>query len=178
MNLTRKYIFKTGFKYGLTGGVILVVFYLILTMLDKSVLAPGLFFLISLLIILMVFASIYEYNQLDSQSRYWKNMSVGIVCIMTVSLVYLAVMFILLNYINPAVFEDYITDRLAMMEANKKSYIDTFGESQFQKIYDDVRNTSRIDLIFDGPIKIFLLGLFSTIFISLIYHFIKKKNKF
>jgi len=176
MKLVTKYILRTGIKYGITGSIILVIFYSSLIYFDENVLAPGLVLLIGLLVVILIFASLYEYNQVDAIPRFWKNMSVGMLNFIVISIVYVITMTMILHYVQPEVFEEYIRNRLTMMEQNKKGYIDTFGEERFKEIYRDVKNTSRTDLVFDGPIKVSLLGLFSTIFISLIYLFIKKRN--
>gem|GEM_PF-2565622 len=176
MNLVWKYIFRTALKYGLTCSIIILVFFSVLLYSDKNIFNPALSLLAGLIVLVFILFSIIEYNQIDVVPKFWKNMSVGIINYIIVALIYFLFMMIIINLVRPELLNDYISDRIAMMDENKGGFIEKFGEETYIKTLQDVKDTSPYDLALDGLIKISFIGLFSTIFISLIYLFFKTKK--
>ncbi len=176
MNLVRKYIIKTGVKYGITGSIIIVLFYAGLLFFDKNIFLPALLLLAGLMIILIILFSIIEYNQIDIAPKFWKYMSVGIVCNFIISLVFFFSMVIIIKLIRPELRQEYVENRTAMMMEYKQNYVEKFGEAHFNLLLDDVKNTSDMALALDGPMKASFSGFFFVILFSLVFYLIRNKS--
>lgn len=171
-----KNIIKTGLKYGVVGGVLSVVFYSVLHYLGNSIFDPALTLIVGLVILMFVFISAIEYRQIDKVRVFWKFMTLGVINYLIISLFISVFSLVLTEVSQRDLLENYVEERTTMMEENKANF--TYGEEVYEQTLNDVRETTAIDLALDGFIKNCTVGLFSTIFISLIFHFISNKKSF
>ena len=176
MGLVKKYILKTGIKYGLTGSIIILLFYTGLIVINKNIFQPALLLLAGMIIILFVLFSIIEYNQIDRAPRFWKNMSVGMICNLIITVFFALMMIMALKFIRPELHREFVDDRVAMMQEYKQTYIEKFSEEHFNLLLEDVQTTTPLALAFDGPLKTSFGGLFFVIFFSLLFYLIKNKS--
>lgn len=178
MTTTQKYIFRTGIKYGATGGAINIIYYLVMYWLGKNPLGPSKNIADVFIMLLFVLFGIIEYSYIDKNFRFWKYMSVGVINYLILAIISSIFILVLLNTFAPELHEQYIEDRLEMMENNKEGFIEKFDVEKYKETYKEVENTKPYHLVIDDFVKKSLIGLFLVIIISFVTTIIQDNKKF
>lgn len=178
MDSTVKKIRKTGLKYGISGGVVTVLFLMLVAYLGTNILDPSLTLLVSAVIALFIVFAFVEHRQLERQTRFWKNMTLGIMIYLIIGIFSAVFVFIMVVWVDQDLAPKYINDRAAMMMENKQNFIDQFDEQTFEETLDDLRQTKPHHLAIDRFMRDAFTGLFITILISAIFHFIYNRKTF
>lgn len=178
MSTSKRYIFKTGIKYGLAGGVINVIYYLAMYWSGENPIGPSKNIADVFIILLFVLFGTIEYSYIDKNFRFWKYMSVGIINYLIVAIISSIFIFLLLTSFAPELHEQYIRERIEMMESNKETFIEKFDIEKYEQTYEGVQHTKPIHLAIDDFVKKSLIGIFLIIIISFVSTIIQENKKF
>lgn len=177
MSAAFKNIRSSGIKYGIAGGSTIVAFLALIYYLGNSILDPSLSLVLSLVILLFVVFALIEYRQHDKETRFWKNMSIGIIIYLIIGIFSSVFVYVIVSR-DREVMQNYIDNRIEMMNENKSTFVDRFDEETFDETLEGVRKTQPHHLAIDRLMRDWMSGLFVTILISAIFHFIYNKKVF
>ncbi len=178
MKTSLRLIRRTGLKYGISGGIITVLFMFLIHKMGSNILDPSFSLMTVLLIVLLVIFAIAEYRQRDQEIKFWKNMTVALLIYLIIAVCSSACIYVMVKYVDPALLSNYVQDRVAMMTENKDTFIDRFGQETFELTVEKVKNTRLRHIVLDRFIRDMMGGLFVGIVISAVYHFIYNRKSF
>jgi len=173
-----KRILRTVIKYGIVGGVINIAYYLGMYWAGENPIGPSKNIADVFVMAVFLLFAIIEYSYLDAYHRFWKYMTVGIGSYLLVSVISSIFILVMLTSIAPELHQDYINERLQMMEQNKETFLEKFEAAHYEETYKAVQNTRPAQLALDDFLKKSMIGLFLSILISFALAIIKDQNKF
>lgn len=169
MNRINPYI-QTALKYGLLGGALLILLFFTLHFLNMNpvVLSKKLDFGF-IIVPLIVFFSIKEFRDYRNGKvlTFGQGMTVGFFTYVFLAIISGFFIFILFN-IQPELLDEYISDRIAVMEEKKTDIIESLSLEAYDKTYADLLNTTPFILALDDLLKKIFTGLFVTIILSIL----------
>jgi hypothetical protein len=139
---------RLAFRYGLAGGVMAIVAFLVFFYLGQQPWRNLISFLIDILIIgLFSFLTIKDFrsNYNNGELRFYHGMSLGFICYTTVAFVFAAFYFVFMQWIEPDFLSVYFSEQLASLEKITKS-----------------------SLIFDSFLKKLIFGIFLAPIFSIV----------
>ncbi|NJN27788.1 MAG: DUF4199 domain-containing protein [Cyclobacteriaceae bacterium] len=156
-------------KYGIIGGMVSVLFFLILYALDQNPLVSVKVLDIFLLAI-FIFFSIKEFRDGYNTRglHYWQGMSVGVLTYLGIAMVSAFFILLMTTLVDPELTANYITTRIDLLDTNKQSLIETIDSNTYQEAVAGVKGTSGLDLALDDYLKKSIIGLFLTIIIAVV----------
>ena len=158
-------------KYGLVGGILSVLIFIIIYVLGKNPLIIYRDFDFSFLLLPIFIAfSIKEFrdNWNNRSLKFGEGMSVGFINYLIVASISGLFIFIFLN-IESSMLAEYISDRSLLIVNIKEDMVKTMGQELYQKTYDDLQGTTAYVIALDDFLKKIIIGLFLTIIISIIF---------
>lgn len=174
-----KSIKKTSLKYGSVGGASIAVFLSAIYFIDKQMLvSPSITMLIVLVIVLFLVFAIVEYRSVYVEVRFWKNMSIGIVIALAISICASLVIMAFVTVEDKALLNEYVTYRTEILEKNRQVITEQFGAESYSLAMKELNSTKSSDIFLDVLFKSSGVGLFCGILISAIFHFIYNKKIF
>ncbi len=161
---------KVALKYGTTGGVFLIILFLILYYTNENPLLYSKLIDVFILLIFLVFA-IREYRKIynNGELHFWQGMSVGILTYIGMAMISAVFIYIMTAVVDPQLLTHYIESRMIMLEENKETLIKTIDEQAYLKSVSGVKKTTAFDLALDDFLKKTITGLIITIAISVIF---------
>lgn len=164
-------IFKVSFKFGIIGSLFTILLFLILYYFGQHpLLIPAILdFRIILFPIILVFsirAFKEQYN--NGILHFWQGMSVGLTCIVFISLSMLLFILLFGEMIEKSFLSEYIQQSIQNINEVKENLVESIGEEVLQKSLEILPTTTIFDLALDYFLKSLPYGIFLTIIISLI----------
>lgn len=156
-------------KYGLIGGVVVILLFLIFYFLNLNPLVNIKMVDIFILTIFILFA-LKEFRDRynNRQLHFWQGMTGGVINYLTIAITSAIFILIMTVIIDPDMTTKYIESRIALLHENKQTLIDTMDEKTYIDTVAGVKGTTGFDLALDDFLKKSIIGLFLTIIISVI----------
>jgi hypothetical protein len=170
MNKLRPY-FITSSNYGLAGGAIIIILFLILQLFNINPMVANKKMDFGFIILpLFVFFAIKEFRDFKNnrQLRFWQGMTVGFFTYIILALNSAIFLWLVLGIISPELLDQYIIDRTLLIESKKNEIMGTLGEDVYYQTHYDLQNVTPFVLALDDFLKKTFAGLFITIIISVI----------
>jgi hypothetical protein len=156
-------------KYGLFGGALVIVLFLLFYLLGKNPLTE-IEFIDDLMVVVFVFFAIKEFRDRHNhrELHFWQGVSAGMITYFTIAIVSALFVLLLLFVIDPDLLGDYIENKITLLNENKDSLIKNINEKAYSEALVGVRHTTPLDLAIDDFLKKSIIGLFLTVIIAVI----------
>jgi len=156
-------------KYGMLGGFIVILLILIFYFLDLD---PLIKIKVADLFILSIFIffSLKEFRDRynNRQLHFWQGMTGGAINYLTIALISAVFILVMTVIIDPEITTKYIESRIALLNENKQTLVETMDEETYEEALAGVRETTGLDLAVDDFLKKSIIGLFLTTIIAVI----------
>jgi len=162
---------QTALKYGLMGGALIVVLFVVMVFFEINPLVAGKKMDFGFIIMpIFIFFSLKEYRDYrnNGELRFWQAMSLGIFTLVILSLVSALVVWGFLSLFGDEFLRQYIVDRTILLEEYKPMIIESTSEEVYERTFYELQNVTPAILAFDDLIKKIFAGLFITLIISVI----------
>lgn len=162
-----KPLIASSVKYGLVGGMMFIILFVMLYFLKENPLSSYAFD--SIIIALFVFICLKEvrdYRQRGSLS-FTQGMSAGFITYLTIALLSAVFIYIFLKFIDPTVLERHIPENLSILTDDPKKWTEKFGDQTYQEALEGVKNQTIVDVAISDFIRKVGVGLFLTGIITL-----------
>jgi hypothetical protein len=162
-------LFTIPLKYGLMGGGIVVLLFIIFYLLDLDPLV-NIKMIDMLILAIFIFFALKEFRDSHNnrELHFWQGMTGGVVNYVTIAIISSIFVLVMTVIIDPEMTTNYIEGRIQLLQENKQTLIDTMDEDTFLEAVAGVENTTAIDLALDDFLKKSMIGLFLTIIIAVI----------
>ena len=170
MNKIRPYG-QPAVKYGLIGGALIVLLYIILVFFKINPLVATKKLDYGFIILpVFIFFSIKEYRDFRNEGklRFWQGLLVGFLTLLVLSFASALVVWSFLSLFGDDFLRQYIVDRTILLEEYKPMIVESASEEVYERTYADLQNVTPWILAFDDMIKKIFAGLFITLIISVI----------
>jgi hypothetical protein len=156
-------------KYGLIGGGISIILFLIFYFLQLNPLV-NIKMLDLLLLAIFLFFALKEFRDVynDKKLHFWQGMTAGMVNYLSIALISALFILVMTVIIDPQLTTNYIASRTALLNENKQMLVDTMDAVTFDEAMAGVKGTTGFDLALDDFLKKSIIGLFLTIIIAVI----------
>ncbi len=159
-------------RYGVIGAVLHMALFLILyfiTTMNPLIVSKKLdsgFILLPI----FIFFSIKEFKDYKNnrQLRFWQGMTIGFITYLLIAIGSALFTYVMLEFVDAGLMQEYIQDRLQMMAESKESFVEQLGVTVYDKTIIDIRQITAYIIAFDELLKKLLIGMFFTIIISII----------
>lgn len=160
---------KVPAKFGAFGAVMVIAMFLLFYFSGSNPLIEmGMFDFF--IIPIFLFFGIKEFK--DSYNRrtleFWQGMTAGFVVYFTVALVSSFFIFLFLSFTDGEIMDNYISDRLTILEEKREAIIEEMGEPTYAESETEIKSITPIDIVFDNFLKKTFVGLLLTIMIAVI----------
>jgi hypothetical protein len=162
-------------RFGSIAGALVVVLFLVLYFMQVNPLLESRVVDLVLIPIFLYFGlkDFRDYRN-DGILHYWQGMTVGVIIYLLMALISSLWIIVFLELIDPELLNNYILDRLQLIEGSKSQIVDQMGEQTFLDSKAELRFITSFDLALDDFLKKSIIGLMLTIMISII---LRKKPK-
>ncbi len=156
-------------KYGLFGGIITIILFLIFYFLDLEPLV-NIKIVDMVILAIFIFFALKDYRDRfnNRELHFWQGMTGGIISYMTLAVISALFIMIMTVIIDPDLATNYIESRIELLNENKETLVDTMDEDTYLEAIAGVKGTTGFDLALDDFLKKSFLGLFLTIIIAII----------
>lgn len=162
-------LIKVPLKFGLIGGGMVIIMLTVFHLADTNPLIEIKMFDF-IIIPIFLFFGIKEFR--DSYNsrllEFWEGMTVGFVVYTTIAIVTSVFVLTYLGIDEGAAMDNYISDRITILESSREQIVEKMGESVYDKSYTDVKATTIWDLTLDNFLKKMMIGLLLTIMFAVI----------
>lgn len=160
---------KVPAKFGVFGAVMVIAMFLLFYFSGSNPLIEmGMFDFF--IIPIFLFFGIKEFK--DSYNgrllEFWQGMTAGFVVYFTVALVSSVFIFTFLNFSDGDIMDNYITDRLAILEEKREAITKEMGETTYLESQAEIQSITPADIVLDNFLKKTFVGLLLTIMIAVI----------
>jgi len=157
------------FKYGLAGGIISVLLFLVLQWTGENPLIKGSLFGF-FFIPIFVFFAVKEFKKYYGGGflHFWQGMSIGFFTYMLLAIISALFVWIYLEVINPQLLQDYITNRVELMAGSRANLIERLGQQTYDNSLASVRGATPWDLALDDFLRKVFAGFFITTIIAVV----------
>lgn len=157
------------FKYGIIGGFIVILLFLIFYFFNLSPLV-NIKMTDPLILIIFIFFALKEFRDKynNRQLHFWQGMSGGVINYVTIALISAIFILVMTVIIDPEMTTKYIESRIELLIENKQTLVDTMNEETYLNTLAGVKKTTGYDLALDDFLKKSIIGLFLTIIIAVI----------
>ena len=156
-------------RYGAIGGVIVIVLFIIFYFLDLDPLVNIKIIDVFILAIFIFFALKDFRDRFNNRKlHFWQGMTGGVINYLTIAVISAIFILVMTVIIDPEMTTNYIDSRLALLNENRQTLIETMDEKTYNEAVAGVKETTPIDLAFDDFLKKSMIGLFLTIIIAVI----------
>lgn len=165
---------KLSFRYGVVGGIMAIIAFVVFFYLDQQPWRNMISFLIDILIVgIFSFLSIKDFksNYNNGELRFYHGMTLGFISYASTAMVFAAFYFVFMQWIEPDFLTEFIEIAKSDMLLRKDMIIqgvDINPEEFFQKQYDDLDLITKGSLVFDSFIKKLIFGIFLTPIFSIL----------
>jgi hypothetical protein len=159
---------KVSLKYGISGGVLSVLLFAILYLLDQNPLVNAKKIDIPLFLIFILF-SVKEFRDAKDDNRLtiWEGFLCGGMTFLTMALISSLFMLVFLK-INDAMVTDYVDNSIEYLNENKERFLEKRDIQSFNEVITNLKSTSIVDLAVDDFLKKSRIGIFLTIIVSVV----------
>lgn len=165
----RNKLFAVPFRYGLLGGAVVLMLFLVFYFLELDPLVN--IKMIDLLILaIFIFFAVKEFRDQHNHRNlhFWQGMSAGVVTYVTIAVISSIFILLMTVMIDPEMTTNYIEGRIQLLNENKPTLVEAMDEKTFLEAVAGVEKTTPVDLAIDDFIKKSVIGLFLTIIIAVI----------
>ena len=162
---------KVPFKFGIYGGILVIILIIILYYLNRHpLLIPIIFDFRMLLLPLFLYLSVKEFrdHKNDNILHFWQGIAGGFVCYSTIGFIASLFIFFFSRTIEPGFLAEFIEASHNQLTANREQFLKAIGEEAFQNTLRKLPFTRPIDLALDYFVKTMMIGILFTIIISVI----------
>ncbi len=165
---------RLAFRYGLAGGVMAIVAFLVFFYLGQQPWRNLISFLIDILIIgLFSFLTIKDFrsNYNNGELRFYHGMSLGFICYTTIAFVFAVFYFVFMQWIEPDFLSVFIDTAKSDMELRKDMMllgIEADPEVYFSEQLASLEKITKSSLIFDSFLKKLIFGVFLAPIFSIV----------
>lgn len=163
-------ILKTGAKFGIIGGFLAAILFIILYVLDQNPLLTTKKIPFGIILLpLLVFFSIKEFRDYfnGGELRFWQGLVTGFVNYLIIALISSVFIFVFLSYYDQELLQELINFNILNFERNKAGFIETFDEDTYEKVLADIRKTTVYHIALDDFARKMLIGFIATFIISI-----------
>ncbi len=170
MSVNQRNMARVAVKYGLTGGSIFIGLFIILFFTNEDPLLHAGLIDVVILLIFLIFA-VKEYRDVynGGSMQFGEGMTVGILCYLVMVVISAFFIYIMTAIVDPKLISHYIDTRMAMLQENKETLIETIDENAYLKSLAGVKKTTAVDLALDDFFKKSITGLIITIALAVIF---------
>ena len=156
-------------RYGVIGGGIVIFLFLIFYFMNLNPLV-NIKMIDMLILAIFIFFALKEYRDRcnNRQLHFWQGMTGGVINYLTIAVISAIFILVMTVIIDPQMTTNYIESRLALLNENKQTLIETMDEKAYQDAVAGVKETTAVDLALDDFLKKSMIGLFLTIIIAVI----------
>lgn len=157
------------FRYGIIGGGIVIILFLVFYFLDLDPLVN--IKLVDVLILaIFIFFALKEFRDgyNNRELHFWQGMTGGLINYVTIAIISAIFILVMTVIIDPELTTKYIEGRIALLNENRQTLVETMDEETFEEAISGVMGTNAIDLALDDFLKKSIIGLFLTIIIAVI----------
>jgi len=162
---------KAPFKFGLYGGLLVIILIITLYYLNRHpLLIPIVFDFRMLLLPLFVYLSVKEFRDHGNEKilHFWQGIAGGFVCYSVIGFIASLFIFFFSWIIEPGFLKEFIEASHNQLTANREQFLKAIGEEAFQNTLDNLPFTRPIHLALDYFFKTMMIGILFTIIISVI----------
>lgn len=156
-------------RYGIIGGGITILLFLIFYFLDMNPLA-NIKMVDMFILAIFIFFALKEFRDRynDRQLHFWQGMTGGVVTYLTIAIISAIFILIMTVIIDPDMTTKYIDGLTKLLIDNRQSMVETINEESYLEALAGVAETTPFDLALDDFLKKSMIGLFLTIIIAVI----------
>ncbi len=156
-------------KYGAIGGGLVIILFLVFYFLGKNPIIE-IKFVDILLLGIFIFFCLKEFRDRHNnrELHFWQGVTGGMITYFTIAIISSIFILILLVIIDPNLTTNYIESRIALLNENKDTLIESINEQAYIDAVAGVKETTPLDLAIDDFLKKSIIGLFLTIIIAVI----------
>lgn len=167
-------LIKVPVKYGIVGGVLAVIVFLVLYLLEQNPLIHARLFDL-VLIPIMVFFCIKEFRDRVNYRElfFWQGMTTGFFVYILIAFFSSLFVYGFLNLYDVNILLEFIQANEEGLQEQRDIFIENFGQEKYQVTLENIRSTEPYHVALDDFIKKLGIGLFYTIIISVI---LRRKN--
>lgn len=157
------------FRYGIIGGGTVIILFLVFYFLDLDPLVN--IKLVDVLILaIFIFFALKEFRDVynNRELHFWQGMTGGVINYVTIAMISAIFILVMTVIIDPELTTKYIEGRIALLNENRQTLVETMDEETFEEAISGVMGTNAIDLALDDFLKKSIIGLFLTIIIAVI----------
>ncbi|GHE64690.1 DUF4199 domain-containing protein [Roseivirga thermotolerans] len=170
----RPIIPKLGIRYGIAGGLLAVLSFVVFYYLDQQPWRNLVSFLLDIVIVgffcvLPIREFKVRYNR--GELRFYHGMSIGFLSYVFIGIIYSLFIMLFVLWIEPGYFELYKSVQLEEIEGMKElimSRVKENPEQFYQQQLDGIKEITKGSLIFDAFVKKVIIGLFLTPIFSIV----------
>ncbi len=167
----RNPLLKVPLRYGVIGGAIGALLFMILYYLGENPLVFGRPWDFGFLLIpIMIFFGMKDFkvNHNRGELRFWQGMTAGFLVYTTIAIISALFIFVFLSWWDTTVLEGYIIDRLQLLQESQEQFTQALGEDLYHQQISKTKQTTASVLAWDDFWKKLSIGLFLTIIIAVI----------
>ncbi len=151
---------------GVVGGILFIIFFLMLHWLTSNPFAPDVksldFFVYILVIVSTLLLYRFKFNQ--GKMSFWEGLLSGVGVSLLMASISAVFIYFFLSKIAPHVLDLHIKYLLSTLTSNPEAAIESFGKENYEKILKDVKNTSPSEMAFyELRVKLLISSLMSFI---------------
>ncbi|OEK03421.1 hypothetical protein BFP97_18695 [Roseivirga sp. 4D4] len=165
---------RLSFRYGLAGGLMAIVAFLVFFYLDQEPWRNLISFMLDILIVgLFSFLSIKDFrsNYNNGELRFYHGMSLGFICYSTIAFVFAIFYLVFMQWIEPDFLNMFIETAKSDMELRKDMIlqgVESDPEIYFAEQLASLDKITKSSLIFDSFLKKLIFGIFLTPIFSIV----------
>lgn len=162
-------ILTVGLRYGLVSGALTAILFFAVTFFNENPLIVTKWF-DYFLIPALVFAGVREFRIYYNAGalQFWQGVSVGFIIYVTTALLFAAVVGMYLTTYGQPWVADYVRNRVALVEENRKEFSQELGEEAYRRVLTEVQGTTTTDLVLDDVFRKLMIGVFVTLIIAMV----------
>lgn len=156
-------------RFGIVGGIVSIALFIVLYLWDKNPLVTNRIADVFIIPVFLFFA-IKEFKDYYNQRklRFWQGMSIGILTYLIIALLSAVCVYIIVFFIDTALFHDFVAARVAELVEKKEVLTEQLGADAYQSVLTETQNMKKSHIPIDDFLKKSIIGLFLTIIFSII----------
>lgn len=158
------------------GGLLSILMFITLNIMDKSPVVNIKFFN-SLLLIIFIPFTIKEYQNHYGSVPFWKGMSLGFLHYFPFALLSASCVYITLHWIKPGLLDQYVAERTAEIMLSRDRIVETIDEAAYLDALQNIGQATAAQVAMDDFLKNSIAGLFIVIIVSVIFRAFTHKTE-
>lgn len=167
-----KPLLKTSLIFGLITGLLAFAFFLGLYAMDVMPLGKILDFGIY---VIMIAGACWYYRKTVGKGflHLWEALTIGYVVNCVAAMINGWLIYLFITYVDPAIFTQYTSEMLQLLDAGKTELIKNIKEPEYLKMYQEIKTMEPSVILKDEISKKMVMGIIPILIISLIF---RKQN--